>query len=85
MTSAVREAVVSIKAPEALATYTAQALLPQLTAKGIEVTKETIKQAIEVEVESVGGLGDVDQMTRAQLKALADRIAGAVPQPVAAH
>lgn len=85
MTSAVREAVVSIKAPEALATYTAQALLPQLTARGIEVTKETIKQAIEVEVESVGGLGAVDQMTRAQLKALADRIAAAVPQPVAAH
>lgn len=82
----VRVTVIDIRAPHSLATYTSEAVADVVISKGIDVSSETIKQAMEVEVEHVGGSAAVARMSPAELKALADRIAQSIPAPkVPAH
>ena len=85
MTRTVRQAVLEVKAPEQLAVYTSEELIYQLSTKGLEATKEQIKHMIEFEIESEGGLEKINQMSPAELKALADRAVAHIPQPVGAH
>lgn len=77
----VQVTVVDIRAPHSLATYTSEAITEVAISRGIEVSAETIKQAMEVQVEMAGGRGAVAHMSPSELRALASRVAHSIPAP----